>query len=281
MHPSNGRCDLHIHSTHSDSDADIESIFQSASHIQLRCIAITDHDTISGVIAAEPLSVRFGIELINAIEFSAQHKDSEVHILGYFIDPRNPRLARELSSIRELRTERLLWMANKLKALGFGVDAHELFSRIGKTIPTRLHLAMYMLEKGLIGSLREAFQKYLAPGRPAYRSRFKHSVKETVEIIKGCGGLCFIAHPHMIAQQSWIDDFIAVGIDGLELVYPGMTDSLSSLYGNLVMKYNLLRSGGSDAHGSYKEFTQIGGVSIPYEWVQQMKNRLAGVKPNA
>jgi len=122
--------------------------------------------------------------------------------------------------------------------------------------------------------LKDVFHKYLSPGKPAYKSRFKHSVRETIAIIKDCGGLSVLAHPHMINDQSWIEEFIQDGLDGLEVVYPGMSAARSSMYLNLALKHNLLKSGGSDAHGSYKEFTEIGGVNVSYEWVQEMKGRL-------
>lgn len=272
----NGWCDLHIHSTFSDSDSDVESIFKQAVSRQLRCIAITDHDTVSGLETARHYSKQYGVELIDAIEFSAQQHDSEVHILGYFIDTQNSTLTRALRHIRDLRRQRLVLMAEALSSLGLNVDIDELFKDIGATIPTRLHLAMYLVKKKKAVSLTDVFRKYLSPGKPAYKSRFKHSVRETIAIIKDCGGLSVLAHPHMLWQQSWIEEFIHDGLDGLEVVYPGMSCARSSLYLNLALKYNLLKSGGSDAHGSYKEFTEIGGVSVSYEWVEEMKARLNG-----
>ena len=268
------RCDLHIHSTFSDSDADLETIFAQAKSKNLSCIAVTDHDNTDGIEPAQVYSKIYGVELIEAVELSAQHKDTEVHMLGYFIDPKNEKLKLELSNVRNLRTERLFSMIEKLNSLGLGVDRDELMAKIGETMPTRLHLALYLLQKGRANSLGEVFRKYLSPGRPAYVSRFKLSVKETIELIKDCGGLSFLAHPHIIPNQGWIEEFISLGIDGLELVYPGMSFAKSSLYKNLAQKFGLLMSGGSDAHGSYKEFTEIGGVSIPYEWVSQMKESL-------
>jgi hypothetical protein len=270
----NSYCDLHIHSAFSDSDADIESIFKQAKSKNLSCIAITDHDTVSGLGLARSCSVAYDIRLIEAIELSTQNKDIEVHILGYFIDPESKKLLQELSTIKDLRRQRLLSMAEALNSLGLKVDTDELMSEIGTTIPTRLHLALYLLKKNRVFSLREAFRQYLSPGRPAYRARFKHSVKEGIRLIKDCGGLAFLAHPHMIPEQSWIEDFVALGIDGLELVYPSMSGAKSALYKNMALKYGLLQSGGSDAHGSYKEFTKIGDVRVPYEWVKDMESRL-------
>jgi len=270
---NNKKCDLHIHSNFSDSDADLESIFKQAKEKGLSCIAITDHDTVQGIAPAKTCSKVYGVELVEGIELSAQHKDSEVHILGYFIDFGDPRLKEKLADIKELRKQRLLAMAAKLNSLKVEVDSEELMSKVGQTIPTRLHLALYLLEKGKANSLREVFKKYLSPGCPAYVSRFKYSVKETIQLIKDCRGLSFLAHPHMIPDQSWVEEFISLGIDGLELVYPSMSAAKRSLYRNMAQKHSLLASGGSDAHGSYREFTEIGEATVPYEWVQAMKQR--------
>lgn len=267
------KCDLHIHSNYSDSDADIESIFKDAAAAGLSCIAITDHDTVSGLSKARVLSEAYGIELIDAIELSAQHNETEVHILGYFIDINDEKLKLELAHMRELRMERLIWMVDKLNSLGMKVDKQELLSGIKIAVPTRLHLALYLKEKGKVGSLKEAFRKYLSPGKPAYRSRFKYSVKEAVSFIKSCKGLAFLAHPHVIPNQSWIEEFISFGIDGLESIYPSMSTVKRLLYRDMALKHGLLQSGGSDVHGSYKEFIKMGEVTIPYSWVEKMKER--------
>ena len=271
-------CDLHIHSNFSDSDRDTESIFKEAKEKGLSCIAITDHDTIAALPSAKIYSRRYNVELIEAIESSVQHKHYEVHILGYFIDPTNKKLLEELSQIRELRKERILTMADKLNSLGFKIDKDDLMLSIGESIPTRLHLALYLIKKSKAISLREIFKKYLSPGKPAYVARFKHSVKDIIRLIKDCGGLSFLAHPHMLPDQSWLEDFISLGLDGLEVVYPTMSGAKRSLYMNMVDKFGLLKSGGSDAHGSYKDFIQIGGVKIPYQWVQDMKNKISSAK---
>ncbi len=268
------RCDLHIHSNFSDSDAGLETIFKQAKEKGLACIAVTDHDTLDGMNSARAYSKSYGIELIEGFELSAEHKEVEVHILAYFVDPENRELKSELAQVKELRRERLLWMGEKLNSLGVEVDVEELFSKIKVAMPTRLHLALYLLEKGKVKTLRQAFTKYLSPGRPAYRGRFKYSVEEAIQLIRKFGGLSFIAHPHAIPDQSWVEEFISLGVDGLETVYPTMSLAKRLLYRDMAIKFQRLQSGGSDAHGSYKEFVEVGEVSIPYTWVEDMKSRL-------
>jgi len=268
------RCDLHIHSNFSDSDAELETIFKQAKEKGLACIAVTDHDTLDGMNLARGYSKSYGVELVEGLELSAEHKETEVHILAYFVDSENEELKSELAQVKELRIERLLWMAQKLNSLDVEVDIEELFLKIKGAIPTRLHLALYLLDKGKVKTLRQAFQKYLSPGKPAYRSRFKYSVEDAIQLIRKFKGLSFIAHPHVIPDQSWIEEFISLGVDGLETIYPTMSPAKRLLYKEMAIKFNKLQSGGSDAHGSYKAFVKIGEVDIPYAWVEDMKRCL-------
>ena len=271
---NNKRCDLHIHSNFSDSDAEVETIFKQAKEEGLTCIAVTDHDTLDGMKLARTYSDSYGVELVEGLELSAEHKGVEVHVLAYFVDSENEELKSELAQVKELRIERLLWMAQKLNSLGVEVNIEELFLKIKGAIPTRLHLALYLLEKGKVKTLRQAFEKYLSPGKPAYRSRFKYSVEEAIQFIRKFGGLSFIAHPHVIPDQSWIEEFISLGVDGLETIYPTMSPAKRLLYKEMAIKFEKLQSGGSDAHGSYKKFIKIGEVDVPYAWVEDMKRCL-------
>lgn len=267
------KCDLHIHSAHSDSDTTIEDIFKAAKEKELSCIAITDHDTVEGMKEAAKFSEIYNIELIEAIELSAQNDNMEVHILGYFIDSKDVKLISALADVKESRRERLILMVEKLNSLGAKVDKEELLLKIGNTIPTRLHLGLHLVQKGVVNSLREAFKRYLSPRSPVYISRFKYSVKEAIALIKDCGGYAFIAHPHFLPEQSWVNEFLLYGADGLEVIYPRLSAGKTAYYSNIADKHGVLKSGGSDAHGSYKEFTRIGGVTIPYLWVEEMKQK--------
>jgi len=268
------KCDLHIHSNLSDSDMKIEEIFKVASQKNLSTLSITDHDSIEAIEEARKYSKIYNIELIEGIEISAQENNIEVHLLGYFIDSQNGKLKEALKDVKETRKERLLLMAQKLNKLGLKIDREELLSKINNNVPTRLHLGLYLLEKKVVSSLKGAFSKYLSPKSPAYVCRFKFSVKEAISLIKEAKGLAFLAHPHFLPQQEWIEKFISFGLDGLEVVYPRLSTKKSAFYENFTVKYDLLKSGGSDAHGTYKEFTEVGAIAIPYEWIERMREVL-------
>ncbi|UCG35192.1 MAG: PHP domain-containing protein [Candidatus Omnitrophota bacterium] len=264
-------CDLHIHSNFSDSDISVREIFKRARDARLSCISITDHDTIEGIEEARRCSAEFGIELIEGVEISSQYGDTEVHILGYFIDPANEKLRKELSKMKGLRTERLLAMADRLNASGIKVDKEELLAKVAGALPTRLHLGLYLVEKGVVKSLRQAFKKYLSPRCSVYVAHFRFPVKQAISLIKESGGLAFLAHPNILPDQSWIEKFAEEGLDGIEVRYPRLSAAKIALYSNIAAHCGLLRSGGSDAHGTFKDFTAVGAITVPYEWIEKMR----------
>lgn len=165
-------------------------------------------------------------------------------------------------------------MADKLNNLGFSLSNEELKAQIGGAIPTRLHLALCLRKKGVVKTLGEAFKKFLSPGKPAYLARFKYTIEEAISLIKGCGGISFLAHPHLLPEPSWVEEIISQGIQGLEVIYPRFSSARIAYWSDLADKFNLLKSGGSDAHGSYKKFTGVGDVTVPYAWVERMKDYL-------
>ena len=264
--------DLHIHSHYSDSDLSLRDILEETRKASLKCIAITDHDTTAGLKELDILrSLYPDIEVIDGIELTAQKNNREIHLLGYFIDKNSPTLKDALKNIKEIRKERLIKMSLKLKSLGIDIDQEELFLSINDAVPTRLHLALYMTKKKYTSSIWDAFKKYLSYGKPAYVSRFRHSVKKTIRIIKESKGMVFLAHPHFLPSEEWIKEFADLGIDGIEVIYPKYTQQIITHFKNIADKYNLLKGGGSDSHGSFKEFTSIGQIKIPYSWIETIK----------
>ncbi len=266
------KADLHIHSHFSDSDYSVEDIFQKAKEKELTAIAITDHDTTGGIEPALASSAQFGVEFLPGIEISAQYRDFEVHILGYGIDHRNSVLSAALSDIKTVRLNRLVAMAKKMNEIGQEVDIDQLTGEIEGKIATRFHLALYMVKRDIVSSIWEAFHKYLAPGKPAYVARLKFSAKEAIDLILKSGGVPVLAHPHMLAQERWIEEFVSYGIRGIEAVYHGFSKKQKKHYRQLAEKYNLLTTGGSDAHGSLKKYNEIGSVTVPYSWVERIKD---------
>lgn len=268
---TNQKCDLHIHSIFSDSTEGIEDIFKKAREKGLSCIAVTDHDTVAGIPLAYQYSKLYHVELLEGIEMTAQKNGEEIHILGYGIDVENHDLQVALSQTKIMRKERLISMTDRLNALGLPVDRDEILLKVGDVIPTRLHMGLYLMEKGIVSNIWEAFKKYLSPGMPGYVPCLQYSVEEAIQCIKAWGGAAFLAHPFLLSDQSWIREFVKYGLDGLEVVYPRLSPAKISFYSELADMLGLLKSGGSDAHGAYKDFTDVGKVTISYDWVEEIK----------
>ena len=265
--------DLHIHSIYSDGSLSVKGVFQEAKDAGLKCISLTDHDTMGGIKYAKILGASYGIELISGIEFSAQYGNREVHILGYMIDDDSKEINAVVSELKMIRMDRIRKMSSKLNSLGLKIEKDDLDSIIKDAVPTRLHLALCMVKKGYSSSVRDAFKKYLSYGKPAYISRFRYSVKEAIDILKKSRGMAFLAHPHLLPIKEWIHDFADWGIDGIEVMYPGYSPEVTDRFSKIAAQYGLLKSGGSDSHGVYKDFTAIGNIKIPYEWVQKIKDK--------
>lgn len=266
------KVDLHIHSVYSDSDQSLEDIFTQAKKKGLKAVAITDHDTVEAFPEAYEVSKRYGIELIEGIEVSAEHHGIEVHVLGYLFNIEDRKFLDAVAEVRKVRKERLIKMAQNLNILGNEFKLDELEERLNVGIATRLHLAQYMLEKNQVSSIWEAFTKYLSPGKPAYVNRFRFSVEETIQMIHNAGGVAVLAHPHYLSHKEGMKEFVEYGLNGLEVVYPRFSSVLISYYKKLAERLHLFKTGGSDAHGSYKEFTSVGEIAVPYSWVEEMKN---------
>ncbi len=268
---------MHIHSVYSDSDQSVESIFNAASQKKLTALAITDHDTVAALAEAGPVSARYGIELIPGIELTAEYQNSEIHVLGYFFDFSDQHFCSTIDEVRNIRKERLIKMAEKVNSLGGRVDIDQLVEQLNVSIATRLHLAQYMLETNQVNSIWEAFKKYLSPGSPAYVNRSRFSVREAICLIRDAGGYAVLAHPHFISDKEWIKQFVSFGLNGLEVVYPRFSPEKISFYTKMADEYGLFKTGGSDAHGSYKDFTGVGQVVAPYSWVEEMKHAKGSV----
>lgn len=243
--------DLHVHTTASDGTLSPEEVLRRAARVGLKGIAITDHDTVGGLKPAREflLSNPLPLELIPGIELNTEVGSSEVHILGYFIDDSNQALLTRLNHIRESRRERAMKMVEKLANLGFDISYERVDSLAGGDLIGRPHIARALIEKGYVSSIKEAFQRYIGQGRPAYVQRYKFLPEEAVELIRAAGGLSFLAHPGLIAEPKWIGRVIAYGINGLEVYYPEHHPDQMRSYLDLVREHGLLVCGGSDFHG--------------------------------
>ncbi|MFC2066375.1 PHP domain-containing protein [Chloroflexota bacterium] len=266
------KVDLHVHSTASDGRFSPEEVVNKAAALGLTFMALTDHDTIDGIIPAMLAARAFPqLRVIPGVEISTDTPNGEVHVLGYFIDYTDEELKATLGRFRNSRQGRAQGMIAKLGSLGIHIDWQRVQEIAGAGSIGRPHIAQAMLEKGYIASLQEAFAKYIGHGGPAYVEREKVTPVEAVEMIVQSDGLPVMAHPFtVISPEAMIIELKAAGLVGIEAYYGGYTDDeIKSLVG-MAGRHNLITSGGSDYHGLDEgREAMIGGADVPIESAEQ------------
>jgi predicted metal-dependent phosphoesterase TrpH len=270
-----GKADLHIHTTFSDGVLTGREVVLRAQEAGLSIISVTDHDHTGALEMAMETGRELGVEVIPGVELSATLRDVDVHILGYFIDPQNPRLLDYLAHFRTERVRRAERIVEKLKSLNLPLPMNAVLEKAGEGSVGRPHIANALVERGLTDSYNEAFVKYLGTGRPAYERKFQISPQEAIELIAFAGGLSFVAHPGCYLDEDMLLELLHLGIDGIEVVHPSHNPDVEAHYRGIASEYYLLTSGGSDFHGGRKNGEDLlGRFTIPEEQVAEMKRRL-------
>lgn len=272
---ANGKVDLHTHTNQSDGLLPPEKVVHLAAQAGLRAVAITDHDEIGALEVAVAVGGQLGVEVISGVELSVSHNGFDIHILGYLLDFRHPRLLEFLSYFQSERVRRVHRILEKLNELGFSLPLETVLRKAGAGSIGRPHVADALVEEGLVASYQEAFNRFIADGKPAFVPKVRISAAEAVAIIHEANGLACLAHPGQNLTEPVILDVIHAGVDGIEVVHPKHTFSLRELYRQLAKTYNLLETGGSDFHGGRKGDEKLGEYVIEYEKVEKLKARQA------
>ncbi len=276
--------DLHVHSSASDGVYSPREVVQRAAEVGLKAVALTDHDTTAGLDEAMAAGEVLPIEVIPGVEISAEFKDGACHILGYFFDPAEARLAGMLAAAREARRRRGQMMIDRLRDLGCDLTDAEVASRSAGGTITRAHLAAAMLKRGYVQNWDQAFESYLGRGKPAFVARRRVGPAEAIAAIHGAGGLAAIAHPRQLNRslaetEDWIRRLAEAGIEAVEVSSPDHTANYARHYGGMARRLGLLAIGGTDWHGRADSDVRLGvgrgGLAVHYTVVEQMKARLA------
>jgi predicted metal-dependent phosphoesterase TrpH len=272
--------DLHLHTFFSDGTFTPEELVQRASGLGFAAIALTDHDTVEGCDRAAAACAAVNMEFIAGTELTAEHADTEVHILAYFVDTRNQMLLTRIAEFQSVRQNRIREMVAALNKLGIPLQAESVFALANCKSPGRPHVARAMVKEKLIGNLDEAFERYLKKGRPAWVPKTKMSALESVELIHQAGGLAVMAHPGLNRTDEIIPALVDAGLDGIECFHTKHSTVMAERYLEIAEKYHLLVTGGSDCHGFSKVKPLIGTVKLPYDHVEKLKaaKRLADEK---
>ncbi|MBP6342610.1 MAG: PHP domain-containing protein [Candidatus Omnitrophica bacterium] len=266
--------DLHIHTYYSDSTSSPEEVVEDAVKAGLSCIAITDHDVIDGIEPVRAAAKAHDIEVIAGIELSSELNGKDIHILGYGFDCTRGPLFEKLGAIQQARIDRIKVMIEKLKGLGVNnITFEEVAAKTKSNAVGRPHLAAVLHEKGWVNSVRSAFDKYIGEGGPAYYTKYNQTPFEAIKLITDSGGVAVMAHPMLTQKDELISQFVKSGMEGLEVYYPHCSETVLKFYKNIAKKYNILTTGGSDAHGKAKTHTYVGKTQIPYELVEALKEK--------
>lgn len=272
--------DLHIHSTYSDGTETPEQLVRRAVQKGLKAISITDHDTVEGTVVALASGNDTRLEVIPGIEFSCVHKSSHLHVLGYYIDPRNHELISTLHNIQQARIDRNIKIIERLNTLGIDISIDEVYEKspIGQT--GRPHIAQVLMEKKVIPNIDSGFTRFLKVGKPAYVARKVLQVQETIRVIREAGGVAVLAHPGSIDNSlrkipEILKDLKKAGLQGIEIYYPIHTKKVVKKLKSMAEFYDLVVTGGSDYHGSIRPGTDLAGTNgffVPDDILEQLKN---------
>lgn len=266
--------DLHIHTTHSDGTLTPEAVVDLAREAGLTAIAITDHDTVSGVAAATE-TAGSEIEVVAGLELSAQGPgEPDVHVLGYFVDPAAPGLLRTLISLRTARTARAVTMVQSLTAAGYRITWPDVLQQAGAGAVGRSHVARALLSNGEVASLEEAFIRLIGARAPFYFAKRSLTLGDAVALVHDAGGAAVLAHPGITGEGSLVA-LVDEGLDGIEAYHAEHTTSQRAHFAALAKRFGLVATGGSDFHGPGAKGALIGAGECPPHALDSLRERAA------
>ena len=261
--PDRVAVDLHLHSTLSDGSDEPEQIVATAQRQGLTSIALTDHDNLEGIDRARNAAAASGIDFIAGTELSVDWPGGTMHLLAYFLEPGEGPLQDEMVHIREGRMVRNREMVSRLNDIGIDISYEDVEAQSGGGVIGRPHFAAVLIQRGDVESIREAFDRYLATGRPGYVPRYRIEAARAIELATASGAITSIAHPHTLGVGA--DDYsrafsqlASVGLGGIEAYYAEYTPQVRKHLAGLARDLGIIATGGSDYHGSYKPDLDIG-----------------------
>ena len=274
--------DLHIHSCYSDGIHRPAELVSMAAQKGLKAIAIADHDSTEGVDEAMAAGVKYGVEVVPAVELSIGYQNfRDIHLLGYFIDHKDAELAKKLADFREKRDSRARAILEKINARlevenKTGITYDEIRAIADDSI-SRLHIAKLLVRKGAVGSVQSAFKRYLGP-YDVPKQYFP--MEEALAEIRRLKGLAVLAHPPSISSdrsvlKNLVGEWAEMGLDGIEVFSNLCFKDDMIFYECLAAELGLMITGGSDFHGVEDDIEMgigSGGLAVSYKLLEIMKN---------
>lgn len=258
-----GGADLHVHSTASDGRFSPREVVRRAHGAGLTALALTDHDTLSGIARASAEAGRLGLDFVSGCEISIQEQDQEVHLLAYFVDDTVGQLAQMLLRQQQARRDRIAEMVAKLRALGVAITPGDVEAEAaGATAVGRMHVAHALLRRGDVGSLQAAFVTYLGDGAPAYVPKQTDSAAETVDAVWEAGAVPVLAHPGLMPLDNLETHFGSWDLGGIEAHHPSHSAMMRAYLVEWAGRRGLPATGGSDWHGEENPRDYIGCIRV-------------------
>lgn len=265
--------DLHTHTNFSDGSYSPEELVSAAKKIGLHYLGITDHDTVDGIrhLYENGLYPDRGINIIPGVELSANHPDRDIHIVGYNIDIYNESLLELIDKIIEARWERFSEIIKILQNKKYRIREADVLKNAGTSRSIgRSHIARTLVKIGAFRNVREAFEKMLGKGNPAYVPRYLPEVDEVIDVIHQAGGVATLAHPKLVGDDELVESLCSK-LDGLEVYYPFHKPAEVQHYFFLAKRFDLLITGGSDFHGSSSRFVkELGDFTISDKFAEKV-----------
>jgi predicted metal-dependent phosphoesterase TrpH len=269
------KIDLHTHTTASDGALSPTELVRRAAEVGIGTLGITDHDTTEGLEEAQDEARAHGIRIVPGVEFGADYRGNEVHMLGYFFDPHNPALLTTLADLREGRFGRARRMLEKLEPLGVRAPWERVIQIAGEAAPGRPHVAQALIEAGYAGTIDEVFERYLGHGKPGYVERTQLSPQDCIALVHQAGGVASLAHPTWLSEPvHLLSQLVEAGLDGIEVYYGTYDEATVGWLVSLARKFNLVPTGGTDFHGTPGlAHADLGSRSLPPECFVELERR--------
>lgn len=259
--------DLHSHSTASDGAVSPTVAVQTAHRAGIAALALTDHDTIAGIAEAEAAAAGLGLRLVVGAELSAHDGDREIHLLALHLARREV-IERALARFRQQRVARAEEIVRLLQGQGVDVTFDAVLAAAAGGAVGRPHVARAMIAAGAVRDHREAFDRYLAAGRPAFVDKAYLPMGDAIALVHEAGGLAVFAHPGSDGTRERVERLRAQGLDGLEVLHPSHGAADVGRLGALVDHFGMVRSGGSDWHGASEGPRTLGAMRVPMAWLE-------------
>lgn len=271
--------DLHVHTTHSDGTFTIPQALDYARNIGLSAIAITDHDRVSGISEAMDYALKTGLEVVPGIEFTTIWGNFEVHILGYYLDHRDPQLHKSINNIDSFTINTIKEMVRLMQNDGYPITFDDVLQGCPTTYVGRAALGKALIKKKIATSTREVFSKtFIDKGGRYYLPFSCMGPEEAIRLIKQAGGIPVAAHPAYfkpegILKEKEICGLKEMGIEGLEVWHTRHSEVERKYYEGLARQLRLLPTGGSDCHGNYYDPVLMGTQKVPYRILEALKQK--------